>query len=119
MGSPVSPVIANIYMEYSEELALGPHCLIPTPWWKRYVHDIIFITKNVHVNILFDYINQIDDHIKFTMEHQDKEGSIPSLTLCVAHTPANLYKLQCIENPLTLTDTWIGTITIQYLQKGQ
>ena len=56
MGSPVSPVIANIYMEYFEELALGPQCLIPTPWWKRYVDDIICITKKVHVNILFDYI---------------------------------------------------------------
>ena len=26
MGSPVSPVIANIYMEYFEDLALGPQC---------------------------------------------------------------------------------------------
>ena len=24
MGSPCSPVVANIYMEYFEELALGP-----------------------------------------------------------------------------------------------
>ena len=39
MGSPVSPVIANIYMEYFEELTLGPQCPIPTPWWKRYVDD--------------------------------------------------------------------------------
>ena len=26
MGSPVSPVIFNIYMEYFEELALGSEC---------------------------------------------------------------------------------------------
>ena len=26
MGSPVSPVTANIYMEYFEELALGLQC---------------------------------------------------------------------------------------------
>ena len=44
MGYPVSPVIANIYMEYFEELAMGPQCLIPTPWWKRYVDDEICIT---------------------------------------------------------------------------
>ena len=31
MGSEVSPVIANIYMEYFEELALGPQCPIPMP----------------------------------------------------------------------------------------
>ena len=32
MGSPATPVIANIYMEYFEKLALGPQCPIPTPW---------------------------------------------------------------------------------------
>ena len=31
MGSYVSPVITNIYMEYFEEMALGPQCPIPTP----------------------------------------------------------------------------------------
>ena len=30
MGSTVSPVIAKIYMEYFEELTLGPQCPIPT-----------------------------------------------------------------------------------------
>ena len=32
MDSPLSPVIANIYMEYFEELALWSQCPIPTPW---------------------------------------------------------------------------------------
>ena len=68
MGSPVSPVIANIYMEYFEELALEPQCPIPTPWWKRYVHDVICITKKDQVDILFNHINPLDDHIKFTMQ---------------------------------------------------
>ena len=45
MGSPVSPVIANIYMGYFDELALGPQSPIPTQWWKRYVDDVICITK--------------------------------------------------------------------------
>ena len=31
MGSLVSPVIADIYMEYFEELVLGPLCPIPMP----------------------------------------------------------------------------------------
>ena len=45
MGSPVSPVIVNIYIKYFEELALGPQCPIPTTWCKRYVDDVICITK--------------------------------------------------------------------------
>ena len=35
MGSPCSPVVANIYMEYFEELALGPELPIPIKEWKR------------------------------------------------------------------------------------
>ena len=86
IDSPVSPVIANIYMEYFEKLALRPHYPIPIHWWKRYVDGIICITKKVHVNIIFDYINLIDDHITFTMEHPDKEVSIPFLdTKCTSH----------------------------------
>ena len=34
MGSPVSPVIANIYMKYFEEIALDPQCPIPIPGGK-------------------------------------------------------------------------------------
>ena len=33
MGSPVSPVTANIYMDYFEEIALGPQCPTLTSWW--------------------------------------------------------------------------------------
>ena len=34
IGSPCSPVVANIYMEYFEELALGPELPIPIKEWK-------------------------------------------------------------------------------------
>ena len=79
MGSPVTPVIGNVYMEYFEELASGSQCPIPKPWWKRYVDYLICITKKDQVDILFNHINQIDDHIKFTIESPDSEGSIPFL----------------------------------------
>ena len=38
MGSPLSPVLANIYMEYFEEMALGFTPLKPS-MWLRYVDD--------------------------------------------------------------------------------
>ena len=41
MGSPVSPVIANIHTEYCEELIIGPECPTPSSWWKGYLDDII------------------------------------------------------------------------------
>ena len=43
-GEPTAcPVIANVCMEYFEELALGGQCPTPTPWLKRYVNDVISI----------------------------------------------------------------------------
>ena len=43
MGSPCSPVVANIYMEYFKNLALGPELPIPVKDWKRYVDDVFSI----------------------------------------------------------------------------
>ena len=43
MGSPCSPVVANIYMEYFENLALGPKLPVPVKDWKRYVDDVFSI----------------------------------------------------------------------------
>ena len=35
VGSPLSPVFANIYMEYFEKNSTKPSMPIPTPRWKR------------------------------------------------------------------------------------
>ena len=51
----------------------------PIPRWKMYVDDAICIIKKDQVDILFNHINQLDGHIKFTMESPDNEGSIPFL----------------------------------------
>ena len=45
MGSPVSPVVANIYMEMFEDLALTSASNRPRVW-KRYVDDIYCIMEN-------------------------------------------------------------------------
>ena len=60
MGSPVSPVSANIYMGIFEELLIGPECPIPIPQWKRYVDDIISIVKKEQVYTLFKHLNSVD-----------------------------------------------------------
>ena len=39
MGSPLSPVLANLYIEYFKEMALGSTSLKPS-MWLRYVDDI-------------------------------------------------------------------------------
>ena len=68
MGSPCSPVVANIYMEYFEELALGPEVPVPIKEWKRYVDDVFSIIPKGKRDTLLNYLNSIDPHIKFTVE---------------------------------------------------
>ncbi|XP_063385614.1 uncharacterized protein LOC134671708 [Cydia fagiglandana] len=69
MGSPVAPVIANIWMEHFEELALesGPNVI---RMWKRYVDDIFCILKgnNDTVKSYNEHLNSIHARLKFTYE---------------------------------------------------
>ena len=79
MGSPCSPMVANIYMEYFEELALGPKLPIPIKEWKRYVDDVFSIVSKEKQEELLRYLNSIDPHIKFSLEQLNSEGAIPFL----------------------------------------
>ena len=47
MGSPVSPVLANLYMEAFEDKALST-AVNPPRWWKRFVDDTFVILKKDH-----------------------------------------------------------------------
>ena len=70
MGWPVSPVIANIYVEYFESLAI-PSSPTLIKWWFRYVDDVHSATRKDQVNKHQEYLNSIDPHIKFTTELQE------------------------------------------------
>ena len=48
MGSPASPVIANIYMRVFEEKALSTFPFAEPKVWYRYVDDVFAIVKKIH-----------------------------------------------------------------------
>ena len=79
MGSPCSPVAANIYMEYFKDLALGPELPVPVKDWKRYVDDAFSLIPKGNRNKMLQYLNSINPHIKCTIEQPNKEGGIPFL----------------------------------------
>ena len=70
MGSPLSPVIANIYMEFIEDLALRTAQQTPT-LWLRYVDDT-FVLWNHGENItsFLTHLNSLRPSIQFTMERE-------------------------------------------------
>ena len=79
MGSPCSPVVANTYMEYFEDMALCPEVPIPIKEWKRYVDDVFSIIPKGQRENMLKYLNSIDPHIKFTVEQPNEEDAIPFL----------------------------------------
>ncbi|KAG5895901.1 hypothetical protein JTB14_000513 [Gonioctena quinquepunctata] len=83
MGSSLSPIIANIYMEWFEELAIREAEYKPK-LWLRYVDDtfILWNHGDEHLQDFFSGINRIRDSIKFTME-METNSALPFLDVNV------------------------------------
>ena len=92
MGSPVSAAVANLYMEFFEDLALSQAPTDCTPrMWKRYVDDTFCTLKKGTVEELLSHLNSLRPTIQFTVEVEE-DGSLPFLDILLqkwsAQTPA-------------------------------
>ena len=81
MGSCISPILANIFMEYVENTALTTFHT-PPKLWLRYVDDTFCILKQEHIVEFHQHINSVCRHIQFTME-EEQESSLPFLDVLV------------------------------------
>ena len=70
MGSPVSPVVANICKEKIEEMAIET-THVPPKTWKRFVDDSFSIIKKNAVATFHNTMNSMDPTIQFTLEHEN------------------------------------------------
>ena len=79
MGSPLSSVIANLFMEAFEKSAIESFPLKPE-WWKRFVDDtnINLPHGNESLKEFLGHLNSRSEHIKFTMEVEE-DNQIPFL----------------------------------------
>ena len=107
MGSPVFPIVCNLYMENFQQRVLST-AEQPPDWWKRYVDDNHTILKKEFSQEFTDHINSIDDDIKWTTEgkvestvgeeSEEKERTLAFLdTVSVLKSDGNIRTRVCRE----------------------
>ena len=106
MGSPVSPVVANIFMEYIEELALttSPQ---PIRFWRRYVDDTFCFLKKSTVEETLKHLNTINPSIQFTVE-QETNNQLPFLDVLLMRDDHNKKIKTTVYRKKTHTDRYLS-----------
>ena len=93
MGSPVSGIVCDLYMEEYEEKALSA-AKHPPRWWKRYVDDTHTVLKKGYSQEFTDHLNSIDEDIKWTTEGETLHGEERTLafldTMSVVHDDGHI-----------------------------
>ena len=82
MGSPMSPLVANVFMEDLEVQAIRTSPTPPT-LWKRFVDDTFTIIKKNNRDSFLQHLNSVPPNIKFTCEEVREDGSMPFLNILI------------------------------------
>ena len=81
MGSPLGPVLADIFM-IKQEKAILPELTKCIKYWRRYVDDTISFVKLGSINYIITKLSSFDKNIQFTFEEEDK-GTLPFLDILI------------------------------------
>ncbi len=85
MGSPLSPIVANLYMESFEQHALDTFSH-PPRIWRRYVDDTFVVINKDQQDAFLVHLNSRHPAIQFTVEAESEAGQIPFLDCLVMRT---------------------------------
>ena len=105
MGSPVSAVIVNLYMETFEEQAIESAPFKPKIW-KRYVDDTFTILDRDRVDSFLQHLNSQQPTIRFTMETKN-DNKIAFLDASVPREPDGRLTTSVYRKP-THTDQYFA-----------
>ena len=99
MGSPVSVIVANLVMQHIENKILSNN-FCDVLFWRRYVDDAWAIIPEQNVVRFVDFINTIEDSIKFTVEREDHNLSLPFLDILISRNPVDCsFKISLFSKP--------------------
>lgn len=82
MGSPLGPVIANIFMVYLEEKMVRELATKMSSWY-RYVDDTFTFIKEGEIEAVQETLNRFHTDINFTYE-EEKDGKISFLDVLIS-----------------------------------
>ena len=121
MGSPISPIVANLFMEDLEVQVIRTS---PTPpsLWKMFVDDTFTIIKKEDRSSFLQHLNSIHQNIKFTCEEVRDDGSMPFLDILVTPKEDGSLSTSVFRKP-THTDLYLQwasqhTISSKYSVAG-
>ena len=88
--SPLSPILADIYMEHFEQMAIET-AQRQLSLWVRFVDDtfVIWSHGRNEVNEFLTHLNSLRENIQFTMELEE-DGKLPFLDVMVRRQPQQL-----------------------------
>lgn len=107
MGSPLSPVVANLFMEDFEEKAIASYGKKPS-LWLRYVDDTFIIWPHgaEELQKFLQHLNSQHQAIKFTME-TEHNGQLPFLDVLVKRKSNGLLG-HAVHRKKTHTDRYLN-----------
>ena len=104
MGSPVSSVIADIFMENQEMKAFQGYGTVPRVW-KRFVDDVLAVVRKAEVERFLDHLNNTHPNILFTME-LEQNRSLPFMDVRFTRLPSGALEREVYRKP-THTNRYI------------
>ncbi|XP_071109190.1 uncharacterized protein [Haliotis cracherodii] len=105
MGSPLSPIITEIYMTDLEEKALQTSHITPLCWFRKVDDTFVILQQDDDPIALLNHLNAQHPRMQFTMESESK-NQLPFLDVLVQKDHKNKLQISVYRKP-THTDKYL------------